>query len=53
MAAIAKLRVSFANIATRVVNTGASFAFVVAYLLFALMFLFLITDLILTIVRSW
>ena len=34
-------------------NVGASFAFVTAYVLFAMMFLLMLADLIFTIVRAW
>jgi hypothetical protein len=53
MGVIPEMRVPLANIANRVASTGASFAFAVAYLLFALMFLLMVADTILAIVRAW
>jgi hypothetical protein len=53
MAAILRRRASFANITTRIANFGASFAFAVAYLLFALMLIVLIADLVFTVARYW
>lgn len=53
MAAILKRRSSFANITAHIANFGASFAFGVAYLLFALMLVVLIADLVFTVARYW
>jgi len=53
MAAILKRRGLFANLTARLADFGASFAFVVAYLLFALMLVVLIADLVFTIGRYW
>jgi hypothetical protein len=50
---IPRMHTSFANLAVRVANAGGSFAFVVAYVLFVLMFLLMLADTILTIVRAW
>jgi hypothetical protein len=53
MRVIPRMHASFARLAVRVANTGGSFAFAVAYLLFALMFLLMVADTILAIVRAW
>lgn len=53
MAAILKRRGSFPNITARIADFGASFAFGVAYLLFALMLVVLVADLVFTIARYW
>ena len=45
--------IRFASASSRVANTGSRFAFAVAYFLFALMLLFQIADLIISIVRAW
>ena len=52
MRLIPELRVSLDNIGSRVANTGASFAIGVAYLLFALMFLTVIAEIFLVILRA-
>ena len=53
MRVIPRMHASFARLAVRVANTGGSFAFAVAYLLFALMFLLMVADTISAIVRAW
>ena len=53
MRVIPRMHASFARLAVRVANIGGSFAFAVAYLLFALMFLLMVADTILAIVRAW
>jgi hypothetical protein len=53
MRAIPRLYTPLANLAARVTNAGGFFAFAVAYVLFALMFLLMLADTILTIVRTW
>lgn len=53
MAAILKRRGLFANLTARLADFAASFACVVAYLLFALMLVVLIADLVFTIGRYW
>ena len=49
---IAELRVPFDNIGSRVAHTGASFATGVAYLLFVLMFLTIIAEIFLMLMRA-
>ena len=53
MRVIRRKHASSAKRAARVANTGGSFAFAVAYLLFALMFLLMVADTISAIVRAW
>ena len=53
MRLIPELRVPFDHIGSRVANTGGSFVFGVAYLLFALMFLSMIGEIFLVIVRAY
>ena len=53
MRAIPRLYTPLANLAARVTDAGGFFAFAVAYVLFALMFLLILADTILTIVRTW
>lgn len=48
-----RLYTPLANLAARVTNAGSFFAFAVAYVLFTLMFLLMLADTILTIVRTW
>ena len=52
MRLIPEIRVPFDNIGSRVANTGASFALGVAYLLFALMFLTIIAEIFLVLMRA-
>jgi hypothetical protein len=52
MRVIPDLHISFANIGSRVAHTGGSVASGVAYLLFALMFLSMIGEVILVVIRS-
>jgi hypothetical protein len=47
------IRVPVANIGSHVAHTGASFATGVAYLLFVLMFLTMIAEILLAIVRAY
>ena len=53
MRLISKLRVPLDHIGSRVANTGASFSIGVAYLLFALMFLIIIAEIFLMILRAY
>ncbi|MFY9699573.1 MAG: hypothetical protein WAU59_19660 [Rhodoplanes sp.] len=53
MRAVPRLHTPLANLAARVTNAGGFFAFAVAYVLFALMFLLMLADTILTIVGTW
>ena len=46
------IRVPFANVRSRVAHTGASFAVMVAYLLFLLMFLTMIAEIFLVLTRA-
>ena len=50
---IPEVRVPFDHLGSRVANTGASFATGVAYLLFALMFLTMVSEVFLLIVRAY
>jgi hypothetical protein len=43
----------FASMPGRIANTGSSFAFVLSYVIFALMFLYMMADTIITIIRAW
>jgi hypothetical protein len=52
MCQVPELRVPLDHIGSRVANTGASFAVVVAYLLFALMFLSMIAEIFLVMSRA-
>ena len=47
-----ELRLPFANVRSRVAHTGASFAVMVAYLLFLLMFLTMIAEIFLVLMRA-
>ena len=47
-----EIRVPFANVRSRVAHTGASFAVMVAYLLFLLMFLTMIAEIFLVLMRA-
>jgi hypothetical protein len=49
---IPEIRVPFANVGTRVAKTGSSFAVTVAYLLFLLMFLTMIAEIFLVLMRA-
>ena len=53
MRLMSEIRFPLDHIGSRVANVGASFAFGVAYLLFILMFLVMVADTILAIVRAW
>ena len=53
MRVIPDFHMSFANIGSRVAQTGESIAAGVAYLLFALMLLTMIGELLLAIIRSY
>ena len=53
MGLIPEVRVPFDHLGSRVANTGASFATGVAYLLFALMFLTMVSEVFLLIVRAY
>ena len=53
MRLLSEVRVPFEHVGSRVANTGASFAVGVAYLLFALMFLSMVGDVFLLIVRAY
>jgi hypothetical protein len=52
MRLIPEVRIPFDHVGSRVANTGASFAFGVAYLLFLLMFLTMIAELFLVLRRA-
>ena len=52
MRLIPELNAPLDNIGSRVANTGAAFAIGVAYLLFALMFLNMIAEIVLVIMRA-
>ena len=52
MRLIPEIRVPPDNIGSHVANTGASFAIGVAYLLFALMFLSMVAEIFLVILRA-
>ena len=52
MRVIPDFHMSFANIGSRVVHTGESIASGVAYLLFALMFLTIIAEIFLVLMRA-
>jgi len=52
MSLIPELHIPLDNIGSHVANTGASFAIGVAYLLFALMFLSMIAEIFLVIMRA-
>ena len=52
MRLIPEIRVPLDNIGSHVANTGASFALGVAYLLFALMFLSMIAEIFLVLMRA-
>ena len=47
-----EIRVPFTNVRSRVAHTGASFAVMVAYLLFFLMFLTMIAEIFLVLIRA-
>ena len=53
MRLIPEVQVPFEYVGSRVAHTGASFATGVAYLLFALMFLSMIAEIFLAIVRAY
>ena len=53
MRLIPEVRVPFEHVGSHVAHTGASFALGVAYLLFALMFLSMIGEILLAIVRAY
>ena len=53
MRLVPEVRVPFDHVASRVANTGASFALGVAYLLFVLMFLTMIAEILLVTVRPY
>jgi len=53
MRLIPELRVPLDHIGNRVANTGASFGIGVAYLLFALMFLSMIAEIFLMVLRAY
>ena len=53
MRLLSELRVPFDHIGSHVALTGATFGFGVAYLLFALMFLSMIGEILLVIVRAY
>ena len=48
-----ELRVPLDHIGSRVANTGEAFAFGVAYLLFVLMFLSMIAEIFLAVMRAY
>ncbi len=48
-----EIRVPFANVRSRVAHTGASFATGVAYLLFVLMFLTILAEIFVSIMRAY
>ena len=52
MRLIPELHVPLDHIGSRVANTGASFAIGVAYLLFALMFISMVAEIFLVIMRA-
>jgi len=53
MRLIPELRVPFDHVGSRLANTGASFGFGVAYLLFALMFLTMVAETFLLLARGY
>ena len=53
MGLISEVRVPFEYVGSHVAHTGESFAIGVAYLLFALMFLSMIGEILLAIVRAF